>query len=70
MAVTGIDERRRRLSGDKRVHMGRAVGLILRYGSRRDNDQAVAWMRVPACAGYRSCRQVDRRPDIALNVQV
>src|SRR5882757_1609007 len=64
VVVTGINERRRRLSGDKSVHVGRAVVFVLRYGSRRDNDQTVAWMRVPAGSCYRSCRQVDGRPEI------
>src|SRR5258708_4301876 len=50
--------------------MGCAVVLILGYGSSRDNDQAVAWVRVPSSAGHRSCRRIDCRPDIALHVQV
>ena len=67
MVVTGIGERRGRLSWDKCVHMGRAIGHIVRYGSRRDNDQAVAWVRVPARAGHHPCR-ADRLPDVALQV--
>ena len=43
--------------------MGCALGVILRYGSGRDNDQAVAWVRVPAGAPA-------RLPDIALDVEV
>lgn len=70
VAVTWIDERRGGLPWDKCVDMGRAVVLVLRNGPRRNNDQAVAWVRVPARGGYRAGQSVDRRPDIALNIQV
>ena len=64
VTVAGIDERRRGLSGDRGVHMALAVAtLILRQGSGRDDDQAVARVRVPAGAPA-------RLPDIALHVQV
>ena len=69
MTVSGIDECRRRLSRNKCVGMAVAVGVTVRYGTARNNDEAVAGVRVPASAGYGSCRPVNRRPDIALHVQ-
>lgn len=50
MIAAGVDENRRRLSRDECVHMRRATGIIsfiVRHRPRRDDDQAVAGMRVP-----------------------
>ena len=42
MTVSGIDECRRRLSRNKCVGMAVAVGVTVRYGTARNNDEAVA----------------------------
>lgn len=70
MAVTWIDECGRRLPRNKRVGMANAVRIVLRDRSSRNNDQAVAMMRVPARAGRGSSDGVDWLPGIALHIKV
>src|ERR1700730_12240324 len=63
MTVTGIDECRRRLPGSKCVHVTITVGIVLRYGSSCNNNQAVSRVRVPPGSS-------PIRPYVALHVQI
>lgn len=63
VTVTGIDECGGRLAGNEGVHVALAGVIVIRDGSRGNNDEAVARVGVPA--GTSSCG-----PDVALHIEV
>ena len=69
MTMTGVNEGGSRLTLNKGEDVRDASGVVLRDGSRSDNNQAVARVCVPSSAGDHAC-EANGWPRIALNVQV